>query len=268
MDRPNWAPLEVDIARPSAARVYDYYLGGSHNFDIDRQLAEQVIEVYPELLETIQYARGFLQRAVRYVSAQGITQFLDIGSGIPTVGNVHEVALALNPDARVVYVDVDPVAVAHSMAILDDEPRATIIREDLRQPEQLLGNTELNRLLDLSKPVGLLIANVVHFIGDAEEPRKHIATLRDALAPGSYLGLCSGSVDDDETRMRQIMAIYAKSPNPMFFRTGAELVPFFEGFDLVDPGLVRLPLWHPPTPEDIGPKGPKYPGYAGVGRKR
>ena len=157
MERPSWAPEDIDLERPSVARVYDFYLGGSHNFAVDRELGRRVIETFPLLPKTLQENRAFLRRAVRFCVEAGIRQFLDIGSGIPTVGNVHEVAQQVDPTIKVVYVDIDPVAVAHSRAILKGNEYATAIRADFRQPEVILSHPELQRLIDLRQPVALLL---------------------------------------------------------------------------------------------------------------
>src|SRR3954466_11323572 len=160
MHRPNWVPAEVDLSRPSAARVYDYYLGGSHNLEVDRRLAREAISLWPELPEIMQNNRAFLRRAVRYLAAEGITQFLDIGSGIPTVGNVHQAAQQARPGARVVYVDNDPVAVAHSRAILAGEEHTAVVHADLRAPETLLEDQTLRATLDLAPPLAVLMVAV------------------------------------------------------------------------------------------------------------
>lgn len=267
MERPSWAPTDIDLTQPAASRVYDYYLGGSHNFAVDRELAERAIAVYPNLTESIHQNRAFLRRAVRYLAKQGVTQFIDIGSGIPTVGNTHEVALATNPDSRIVYVDIDPVAVAHSQAILANEERAIIIAKDLHEPEQLLADPELNRFIDLSKPVAVLVILVVHFFSDEEDPWGILARIRELVAPGSYLALSSGSTDSDTKGTNRLMDVYAKSPNPLTFRPGNELKRMFDGWELVEPGMVRIPLWRPLSLEDVGEEAEEYPGYAGVAIK-
>src|SRR3954452_21918503 len=166
MHRPSWVPAEVDLSRPSAARVYDYYLGGSHNLEVDRRMAREAISLWPDLPEIMQANRAFLRRAVSYLAGQGITQFLDIGSGIPTVGNVHEVAQRATPAARVVYVDIDPVAVAHSTAILGDNPGAVVIQGDVCQPERILADPQVQRLLDLQQPLVILLMALLHFVAD------------------------------------------------------------------------------------------------------
>src|SRR3954463_14489365 len=156
MERPAWAPRSIDISVPSVSRIYDYYLGGSHNFEVDREAAREAMRFMPGLPKIMQANRAFMRRAVRFAVSEGITQFLDIGSGIPTFGNVHEVAQAASPGARVVYVDHDPVAVAHSRAVLDGNADAEIVAADLRSPRDILDSEEVGRLLDLDRPVALL----------------------------------------------------------------------------------------------------------------
>ena len=174
---PDWVSSDVDISRPSAARVYDYYLGGSHNFPADREMARQAIAMWPELPRIMQANRAFMRRAVRYLIGQGVSQFLDIGSGIPTVGNVHEVAQAAEPEARVVYVDVDPVAVAHSRAILAGDDRTDVVHADLRDVQGVLKDPRTVRLLDLSRPVGVLMVALLHFVPAAADPAGVLAAL-------------------------------------------------------------------------------------------
>src|SRR2546421_865213 len=170
MERPDWAPETIDIERPSAARIYDYWLGGSHNFAVDREMARQVTSLVPETPLIMQANRAFLHRAARFLVESGIRQFLDIGSGIPTLGNVHEVVQKAIPDAPVVYVDIDPVAVTHSRHILAGNERVAVIQEDLRRPDRILAHPDATRLLDLDQPVALLLLAVLHFIPDDDDP--------------------------------------------------------------------------------------------------
>src|SRR5947208_805756 len=183
MELSSGVPDDIDVTRPSAARVYDYFLGGAHNFEVDRQLAAQIASLTPNLAQTMRANRSFLRRAVRYLVAQGIEQFLDLGSGIPTTGNVHEVAQAANLRARVVYVDNEPVAVAHSRHLLATNPYATIVDADLRRPSVVMRHHETRRLLDFSRPVAVLMVSVLHFVTDEEDPAGIVAAYRDALAP-------------------------------------------------------------------------------------
>jgi hypothetical protein len=223
-DRPSWAPPGIDITVPSVSRVYDYFLGGSHNFEVDREAARHVLKSVPAMPKVGQANRAMMRRAVRYAVGRGVSQFLDIGSGIPTFGNVHEVVHALNPEANVVYVDNDPVAVAHSKVVLEGNEHATIATADLRDPKSVLGHPETRRLLDFDQPVALLLVAVLHFVSDADDPYGAVAT-------------------------------------------ASEVERFFDGFDLVEPGVVPMPYWRPDTPpgDDIDPA--VLTGFAGVGLK-
>ncbi|GAA4673387.1 SAM-dependent methyltransferase [Streptomyces chumphonensis] len=269
MERPSWAPQGIDLSMPSVSRIYDYYLGGSHNFEVDREAARRAIEVFPGLPKLMQANRAFMRRAVRYAVDRGITQFLDIGSGIPTFGNVHEVALAATPEARVVYVDNDPVAVAHSRAVLDGNDRADIVAADFRDPQAVLTSEPVGRLLDLDRPVALLLVALLHFIKDEEEPDKALAELRERLAPGSLLVLTHASTDGGPHTARQgqeISDVYKQVGSRLVMRSAAEVDRFFDGFELVEPGLVAMPNWRPEgSTEHEDPV--VFTGFAGVGRK-
>jgi hypothetical protein len=263
MDRPSWAPPGIDLDRPSVARVYDFFLGGYHNFAADRAVAEQYLQILPEIRPGVQANRAFLQRAVRYCLAAGVSQFLDIGSGIPTVGSVHEIAGQLDPDARVVYVDVDPVAVTHSQAILTGSDRATVILADLREPERILGDAALRGLLDLSQPVAVLMVAVLHFVPDADDPIGLIDRYRQVMASGSHLVISHAS-DDAELggRTGAVGELYRRSVANVIFRERHEVEAMFSGFKLVDPGVVGLDDWHP-EPAD---RRQITLAHAGVGR--
>ncbi len=266
MTRPAWAPHEVDIDRPSAARVYDYYLGGSHNFAVDREMARQAIADWPDLPRVLQANRAFMRRAVRYCAAQGIDQFLDVGSGIPTVGNVHEVAQAENPAARVLYVDIDPVAVAHSGALLADEPSTEVVHADFLDVDSVLGDPATRSVLDLDRPVAMLAVALLHFVGDESRPADVLARYRDALAPGSHLVLSHASADIlPPTRADDHVALYRRTATPMSMRPHDEVLRFFDGFTLLDPGVVGIPFWRPDGAVPAGAE--RNPGYAGVGRR-
>jgi SAM-dependent methyltransferase len=266
MERPSWAPQDIDLARPSASRIYDYYLGGSHNFEADRVAARQAVELWPELPKIMQTNRAFMRRAVQYAVRSGVTQFLDIGSGIPTFGNVHEVALAASGRARVVYVDNDPVAVAHSRALLTDEPRATVISADLREPERITDHPELRALLDLERPVALMLVAVLHFLVDEAKPHRIVAELRDRLAPGSLLILTHAVRDGRPESAEPLERLYSRIGSPLRIRDRGEIEAFFEGFELVEPGVVYPPLWQPDEPLPDGDPA-QSSGLAGVGRK-
>lgn len=243
--RPAWAPQDVDVDRPSAARVYDYYLGGSHNFAVDREMARRAVAEWPELPHIMRSNRAFLRRAVRWCVEQGVDQFLDIGSGIPTAGNVHEVARAGNPAARVVYVDVDPVAVAHSVTLLADVPGTGVVQADLCDVDDVLEDPVVAEVLDLDRPVALLVVALLHFVGDERGPAAALARYRDRLAPGSLLVLSHATADEATDRAAGHLALYRDTATPMSMRPHAEVLRFFDGYELVEPGLVPLPRWRP-----------------------
>lgn len=267
MERPAWAPRSIDISAPSVSRIYDYYLGGSHNFEVDREAARRAMEFMPGLPKVMQANRAFMRRAVRFAAGEGVTQFLDIGSGIPTFGNVHEVAQAARPGARVLYVDHDPVAVAHSQAVLTDNADADVLAADLRKPREILASTELRGLLDLDRPVALLLVAILHFVEDAEEPGAAVRELSDALAPGSMLVLTHASYEGIPLPPEQAegaVDVYKDIRNPLIMRSREEIARFFEGYEMVEPGLVPMAEWRPETaPEDEDPYA--FSGFAGVG---
>ncbi|MEU2436195.1 SAM-dependent methyltransferase [Streptomyces rubradiris] len=268
MERPAWAPRSIDISVPSVSRIYDYYLGGSHNFEVDREAARRAMEFMPGLPKVMQANRAFMRRAVRFAAGEGITQFLDIGSGIPTFGNVHEVAQAAVPGARVVYVDHDPVAVAHSEAVLADNDDADVLAADLLKPREILTSPRLERLIDLKRPVALLLVAILHFVDDADDPYGAVAELREALAPGSLLILTHASYEGiplPAQRAEGAVDVYKDIRNPLIMRSRDEVARFFEGYDMVEPGLVQMPHWRPDSaPEDEDPYA--FSGFAGVGR--
>jgi S-adenosyl methyltransferase len=266
--KPSWVPPGVDTKRANVARVYDYLLGGSHNFLADQDVGRALAAVEPNVRAFARANREFLGRAVQFLSEAGIRQFLDIGSGIPTQGNVHEVAQQTQPGSRVAYADVDPVAVAHSSAILAGNQNAAIIEADLREPEKILTHQAIEHLIDFSQPVGLLLVSVLPFIADAEDPRQIVATLRDALAPGSYLVLCHGT-DEGKPEMIQAMdKVYNSSvATKAGARSRAEILRFFDGFELVPPGLVYVAQWRPDSAADVPGDFGQVWGLVGVGRK-
>ncbi|MER7408319.1 SAM-dependent methyltransferase [Streptomyces sp. NPDC000070] len=268
MERPAWAPRSIDVTVPSVSRMYDYYLGGSHNFEVDREAARRAMEFMPGLPKIMQANRAFMRRAVRYAAGQGISQFLDIGSGIPTFGNVHEVAQAARPGARVVYVDHDPVAVAHSQAVLQGNDDADIVAADLRKPREILRSPEVERLIDLNQPVALLLVAILHFVEDEDDPYGAVAELGEALAPGSLLVLTHASYEGiplPPERAGGAVNVYQDIRSPLIMRSREEIARFFKGYDMVEPGLVAMPRWRPDTaPEDEDPYA--FSGFAGVGR--
>jgi len=241
--RPAWAPDEVDIERPSAARMYDYYLGGSHNFAADRALAEQAMQVWPDLPHVARANRAFLHRAINAVSALGVDQFLDLGAGIPTSGSVHETARALNPAARTVYVDSDLVAVAHGAALLADVPNTSVLHADVRDPESILADPVLTATLDLTRPVAVLMLSVVPFIPDQDDPAGVVAAYREATAPGSYLVFSHATSDYDPQRATRATGVYSRADNPVTWRTGQQIKDILSPYDLLPPGLTDMIHW-------------------------
>ncbi|GAA1763564.1 SAM-dependent methyltransferase [Luedemannella helvata] len=267
MDRPDWAPEEIDIERPSAARMYDFYLGGNHNFAADRAAVEQIRAVIPDVEVGARANRAFLRRAVRFLAESGIRQFLDIGSGIPTLGNVHEIAQQADPTARVAYVDIDPVAVAHSRKILAGNGNATAIQADGRQPERVLADPEVRALLDFDRPIAVMLVAMLHFVSDDENPAGILRTFHDAVPSGSYLVLSHGSPDSRPQEGAAGQAVYNRTANPLTLRTRAELTALFDGFALVPPGVVWVPEWRPDSPDEVGEHPERTGVLGGVGRK-
>jgi SAM-dependent methyltransferase len=267
VERPGWLSDEFDLDRPNAARVYDYFLGGSHNLAADRELAAQVVAAIPDAALIAQANRAFLRRAVLYCVDAGIRQFLDLGSGIPTVGNVHEVAQRAAPDSRVVYVDVEPVAVAHSRAILAGNDRVAVLQADIRDQERILGDPGLQAMLDLSRPVAVLMVAVLPFVADADRPARVVARFRDAMAPGSYLVLSHGTADTRPEEVAELSERYRSTSTPVTVRSRRQVEQFFAGFELVDPGLVFVQQWRPDWLGEVEDRPEWSSIYAGVGRK-
>ena len=260
-------PEGVDLEQPSSARIYDYHLGGDHNFAADRAVGDQVIAAWPDGLRIVRENRAFLRRAVQYLAEQGVRQYLDIGSGIPTVGNVHEVAQGVEPEARVVYVDIDPVAVAHSREILAADPRTAVLLADFHDPDAILAHADTRRLLDFDQPIALLVLGLLHFFPDEAAPGAVLARLRDALPAGSYLALTHLTDESRPELARKVDEVYRGANLPFYWRTHAAVMDLFGGWDLVEPGLVWVPEWHPDDPGNVGDDPSASANYGGVGRK-
>jgi hypothetical protein len=246
MQRPDWAPPEIDVDRPSVARVYDFLLGGTHNFAVDREYASQMLAAMPQAPLMARANRAFLGRAVRHLGGAGVRQFLDVGAGIPAAGAVHEIA---GPGARVVYVDVDPVAVLHGRAILAGNPNADVVGADARDLDGILDSPQVKHLLDLSEPLGVLMLGLLYFIADADDPYGLVGRLRDRTAPGSHL-VVSHFVEEQPEVGERIAEQTHRLPQVAVLRTHAEVVRFFDGWRLLDPGVVRLDRWRP-DPDDV-----------------
>jgi SAM-dependent methyltransferase len=267
-------PAVVDTTKPNAARMYDWYLGGAHNFQVDREFGRRVEAIWPNIKPVARHNRAFLQRVVQDSLNAGIRQFLDIGSGMPTVGNVHEVSADAQPTAHVVYVDYEPVAFASGQLLLEEQRalgRAAIVQEDLRNPEAILDHPETRRLLNLQEPVCLLTVALLHFISDDDRPHKILAAFRDRLAPGSRLALTHIACDEappvERERVLAFCRAYQDTSNPLYCRGRAAITEFFSGWELLDPGVVFLPDWRPSAPPD--PSDTARPlAWCGVGELR
>jgi hypothetical protein len=257
-------PLGIDMTVPNAARMYDYYLGGENNFPADREAAEHVLRVAPWIRATALENRAFLRRVVGFLAGEaGIRQFVDIGTGLPTQGNVHELARQMAPDARVAYVDNDPVVLGQSRALLAGAGNAATIRADLRRPQEIIGHPGLAGFIDWAQPLALLLVAVLHFVQDHENPLAIIGQFRNQMAPGSYLVISHVHHEQDREVTRQVAGIYAKASVPLVFRDREQVSGLLAGFDLVDPGVVPLPEWRPES--QPYPPGQVW-GLAGVGR--
>jgi len=258
--------LDIDTERPTAARAYDYLLGGDHNFASDREMIRRAMEFIPDLPIQAQANRAFLHRAVNYLAGAGVRQFLDIGSGIPTRGNVHEVAQRAAPDAKVVYVDIDPVAVSHGRQLLAGDPHTAVIQEDARNASAIINHPDVRSLLDFDRPVAVLMVALLHVIPDSDDPYGMVATLRSVMAPGSYLVIAHGT-GDGRKDVDRLVEISRETPTAMTLRDRAGVLRFFDGFDLVEPGLVWAPEWRPESPDDVPAEPARASSnYVGVGR--
>jgi SAM-dependent methyltransferase len=261
--------LDLDPSRPHPARVYDYYLGGTDHFEVDRETGERAMQSWRAVRTAVRENRAFLGRAVRYLAAEaGLRQFLDIGAGLPSASNVHEVAQAAAPECRVVYVDNDPMVAAHAQALLDSAPagRTDYIHADLREPAAILASPALHGTLDLSQPVALMLVAILHFLPDADDPAGLIAALLDALPPGSCLVASHVTPEHDPEGVGGLERTYRQGGIPAQARTAAEFTALaFGGLELIDRGVVRVLGWRP----SAGPRpaAAEVSWYGGIGRK-
>jgi hypothetical protein len=264
----------INTGVPNPARIYDYFLGGKDNFPADREVAEQVVAIAPVARDIVEDNRAFLRRVVRHLAGQaGVRQFIDLGSGLPTRGNVHEIAQAVAPDARVVYVDNDAMVVTHSRALLAGDNTAAI-EADLRDPDSVMQHPEVRELVDFDQPVALLLLAILHFVPDDQDPFGIVARFRDALPAGSYLAVSHGTRDIPERpdmspeamaeMGTKVERLYQLTTASLVTRSRAQVERFFDGFDLLDPGLVEIQRWRPDESDSLLPGG----FYGGVGRKR
>ena len=259
------APVGVETDKPSVARLYDFLLGGHHNYAADRELGRRLLQAEPNARYIVAQNREFLGRAVSYLTQAGIQQFIDLGSGIPTQENVHEIAQRSNSEARVIYVDNDAGVIAHSRHLLRGTPLVSIIKADLRNPAAVVTHPEVGRLIDFSQPVGLLMVTVLHFVPDSEDPHGIVARFAEALAPGSFLVISHATRDSSPDTATKVEELYENAATSAHTRSAEVIGRFFTGFELVEPGLVYLPLWRYEGQEPDHPEQAWF--YAGVGRK-
>lgn len=253
--------VQPDVDSPNAARMYDYYLGGAANFAVDRAAADRALEVTPEIGRFARANRSFLGRAVAHLCELGIDQFLDLGSGVPTVGNVHEIAHRHAPSARVAYVDVEPVAVSHARWLLGAQSAVTVTQGDIRRPDEVLGAPGVDGLLDFTRPIALLAVAILHFLPDADDPAGLMATYRRACPQGSYVCLSHASpITMTTEQVAGGQEVYRSTTTPITPRAHADIATMLDGWQLLEPGLVPINEWRPDIAE------PLANGYGAVGR--
>ncbi len=267
--RDTWVPDSIALDKPSPARIYDYWLGGYHNFEADRQVGDQVKAVYKDTVPATYVARALVRRVTTFLVEEGIDQIIDFGSGLPTIGNVHETAQAINPSARILYTDVDPVAVAHGKTLLADNPNAIYLLGDVANAEQIIENPQVREFLDFDRPIAALFMAVLHFVATDEKAYRVVRAVREALAPGSYLAISHLTLENAPVEIvKQMQQLYADSSIPSVARTKEQITQFFEGLELVEPGVVYSPLWRPEGPDDLFLDQPERAiVYAGMARK-
>ena len=264
-----FALSEIDTTTPHPARMYDALLGGKDNYAADRQAVRQLLKAAPEARDSARANRAFLRRAVRFLAGQaGIRQIIDVGTGIPAAGNVHEVAAQVAPGTRVAYVDNDPIVHVHANALLAGSGTTSIILADLREPEAILAHPKVRALIDFAQPVALLLVAIVHFLTDREDPARILAVFCEALPAGSYLALSHATADFRPAAARQAAAVYDQATSPVTLRTRAQVTALFDGWDLVEPGLAQVPLWRPDGRPPRQKELERAWVYGGVARKR
>lgn len=260
-------PRDADINTPSPARMYDYYLGGKDNFAADREAAEKALSVVPDGRQIAWANRRFLVRAVKYLARNGIGQFIDLGTGIPTSPNVHETARSIVPDARVAYVDNDPIVAVHNRARLDSVDNGIIaVRGDIRYPLNIITNHAVRGVIDFRRPVGILFVAVLHFVTDSEGPYQAVAAFRERVSPGSYVAISHITSDGtDPGVISTIEEAYRRASAPAVFRSRIEIERFFDGFHLVKPGITEVSNWRGSKRKTAGPPALRF--LSGVGKK-
>jgi O-methyltransferase involved in polyketide biosynthesis len=265
-DREKWSATGIDATVPNVARIYDYWLGGKDNFAVDREMAEAILRQAPDGRGTAPANRRFLGRAVEFLAKAGIRQFLDLGAGLPSQNNVHEVAQRVCRDARVVYVDNDPVVLAHARALLATDESTVVVGEDIREPERILADPTVQRMIDFSQPVAVLFLGVLHFVTEEQDPWGIVSAMTEPLATGSYLAVSHGTLKDRPAELiAELEKKYQDASSPAVLRDRDAITRFFDGFELVDPGVVPLTEWRSDEVERARPGGEWW--LAGVGRK-
>ena len=261
------ASAAIDSSKAHPARIYDYFLGGKDNFPADREAAETALRAVPEARAMARANRAFLGRAVRQLAEAGITQFLDIGTGIPSPGNTGAVAREIHPAARVVYVDYDPIVAAHSRALLSgaDPALTAVVQADIREPASILGHDAVRTVLDFEQPVGVLMVAVLHFVQDADDPAALVAAFRDAVVPGSHLVISHGTDDFETERAQAGTRGWNNASSQIVLRSHATVSGLFDGLELLDPGVVQLPWWRPDA--EVAADASRIWLYGGVGVK-
>ncbi|MEV6337679.1 SAM-dependent methyltransferase [Nocardia vinacea] len=263
------SPVDLRQNQPHTARMYDYYLGGKDHYSADEEAAEQVVAIWPGVRAAAQQNRAFIHRVTRFLVNAGIRQFLDIGTGIPTEPNLHQVAQQVAPDARVVYVDNDPIVLVHARALMvsSHEGRTNYVSADVTTPEKILNAPGLLETLDLTQPVALSLNALMHFVPDEQDPYGIVDALMDRLVPGSYLVMTHVTPDFDPTAIATVVDIYRHSGLPCQVRSRHEFMRFFEGLELVDPGIEVPHRWHPDGVAPPKKMDAQVSAYAGVARK-
>lgn len=263
-----WAPGENGPDQPSTARVRDYWLGGTHHNDADHVLAEQIVVCAPHLPYGVRIHRAFLRRVTTWLAHAGVRQFIDLGSGTPTVGNVHETAQEIDPECRVIYTDIDPVVVAEGRDLLIGNENTAYLNADLRAPEQVFDSPEFKSLIDLGEPTAVLLVDVLHFVAEQDDPQALVRAYTAPMCDGSYLAVSHMGADAGITDAMQMFSrMYGGSLPKMTFRGTAEMIRFAAGMELVDPGIVPVPMWKPDSAPDIDRNPDHFHDMAFLARK-
>jgi hypothetical protein len=264
---PGWVPAELDTTRAHTARIYEYLLGGMHYFDVDREAAETALRHVPQSRAIVRENRAFLARATRYLAETGLTQFLDLGSGLPGTGNLGEVVRTVHPHARVVYVDYDPMVAVHGRALVAgaDPAHTAVVEADVRRPAEVLADPELRRVLDLDQPVAIVMASLLHFIAPEEDPHAIVAGFLSAVPSGSALVLSHVTDGGRPAQAEAAVRAWDMATSPMYIRGEDEIRALFAGTEIVEPGIVPRPLWRPDG--EVREDWREIWGVAGVGIK-